>query len=83
MNEALRTAPEKIRDKRHLQRRRARDPMCSQTSMAREEILRRSSTTSSEKYNASVGTITDEDLEVARKALRDEIRARGVGALHP
>ena len=41
--------------------------MRSQTGMAREEILKVFFDHFKEKYNASVGTITEADLEVARK----------------
>ena len=66
MNEVLRIGMEKIRDKGTRSAVKRVDPMRSQTGLPREEIMRVFFDHFKEKYNASVGTITEEDLEVAR-----------------
>jgi len=66
MNEVLRIGMEKIRDKGTRSAVKRVDPMRSQTGLPREEILQAFFDHFKEKYNATVSTITDEDLEVAR-----------------
>ena len=67
MNEVLRIGMEKIRDKGTRSAVKRVDPMRSQTGLPREEILQAFFDHFKEKYNASVGTITEADLEVARQ----------------
>jgi len=67
MNEVLRIGMEKIRDKGTRSAVKRVDPMRSQTGLPREEILQVFFDHFKEKYNASVGTITEADLEVARE----------------
>ena len=67
MNEVLRIGMEKIRDKGTRSAVKRVDPMRSQTGLPREEILQAFFDHFKEKYNASVGTISEADLEVARK----------------
>ena len=67
MNEVLRIGMEKIRDKGTRSAVKRVDPMRSQTGLPREEILQAFFDHFKEKYNATVGTITDEDLAVARE----------------
>ena len=67
MNEVLRIGMEKIRDKGTRSAVKRVDPMRSQTGLPREEIMRVFFDHFKEKYNASVGTISEADLEVARK----------------
>ena len=67
MNEVLRIGMEKIRDKGTRSAVKRVDPMRSQTGLPREEILQAFFDHFKDKYNASVGTITEEDLRVARE----------------
>lgn len=67
MNEVLRIGMEKIRDKGTRSAVKRVDPMRSQTGLPREEILQAFFDHFKDKYNATVGTITEADLEVARK----------------
>ena len=67
MNEVLRIGMEKIRDKGTRSAVKRVDPMRSQTGLPREEILKVFFDHFKEKYNATVGTITEADLEVARQ----------------
>jgi len=73
MNEVLRIGMEKIRDKGTRSAVKRVDPMRSQTGLPREEILQAFFDHFKEKYNATVGTITD---EVRASAARRSSRAR-------
>ncbi len=66
MNEVLRIGMEKIRDKGTRSAVKRVDPMRSQTGLPREEIMRVFFDHFKDKYQATEGTITEEDLEVAR-----------------
>ena len=66
MNEVLRIGMEKIRDKGTRSAVKRVDPMRSQTGLPREEIMRVFFDHFKDKYQAAEGTITEEDLEVAR-----------------
>lgn len=66
MNEVLRIGMEKIRDKGTRSAVKRVDPMRSQTGLPREEIMRAFFDHFKDKYQATEGTITEEDLEVAR-----------------
>ncbi len=76
MNEVLRIGMEKIRDKGTRSAVKRVDPMRSQTGLPREEILQVFFDHFKEKYNASVGTITEADLESRASAARRSSRAR-------
>ena len=66
MNEVLRIGMEKIRDKGTRSAVKRVDPMRSQTGLPREEIMRVFFDHFKDKYHATEGAITEEDLEVAR-----------------
>lgn len=66
MMEVLRIGKEKVRDKGARSAVKRVDPMRSQTGLPREEILRVFFETFRDKYGATVGEITDADLQVAR-----------------
>ena len=67
IGEVLRIGMEKIRDKGTRSAVKRVDPMRSQTGLPREEILQVFFDHFKEKYNATVGTISAEDLAVARE----------------
>lgn len=66
MNEVLRIGMEKIRDKGTRSAVKRVDPMRSQTGLPREEIMRVFFDHFKDKYHATEGAITEEDLKVAR-----------------
>lgn len=67
MMEVLRIGKEKLRDKGTRSAVKRVDPMRSQTGMEREAILDVFFEHFRDKYHATEGTITEEDLEVARR----------------
>ena len=83
MNEVLRIGMEKIRDKGTRSAVKRVDPMRSQTGLPREEILQVFFDHFKDKYNATVGTITEADLEVARKRCETKFAREEWVAPHP
>jgi len=71
MNEVLRIGMEKIRDKGTRSAVKRVDPMRSQTGLPREEIMRVFFDHFKDKYQATEGTITEEDLRGAGPLLRN------------
>ncbi|MDN6428210.1 MAG: lipoate--protein ligase family protein [Propionibacterium sp.] len=67
MMEVLRIGKEKLRDKGTRSAVKRVDPMRSQTGMEREAILDVFFEHFRDKYHATEGTITEDDLEVARR----------------
>ncbi len=72
MGEVLRIGQEKIRDKGLRSAVKRVDPMRSQTGLPREEIIEVLKQTFAERYGASQGEITDEDLEVAQERVAEK-----------
>ncbi|VEI03462.1 Probable lipoate-protein ligase A [Acidipropionibacterium jensenii] len=70
MLEVLRIGKEKVRDKGHRSAVKRVDPMRSQTGMSRSAILDVFYRHFKEKYGATDGSITDEDLAVAEERCR-------------
>lgn len=70
MNEVLRIGMEKIRDKGTRSAVKRVDPMRSQTGLPRETILTAFYDHFKEKYRATPGEITEEDLRVAEERCR-------------
>ncbi len=68
MLEVIRIGKEKMKDKGTRSAVKRVDPMRSQTQLPREDILRIFHDTFKEKYGATEGTITGEDLAVAQRA---------------
>lgn len=67
MLEVIRIGKEKMKDKGTRSAVKRVDPMRSQTQLPREEILKVFHDTFKEKYNATEGEITAEDLAVAQR----------------
>lgn len=67
MLEVIRIGKEKMKDKGNRSAVKRIDPMRSQTQLPREEILKVFHDTFKEKYNATEGEITAEDLAVAQR----------------
>ncbi|CUU65590.1 lipoate--protein ligase family protein [Corynebacterium variabile] len=67
MLEVIRIGKEKMKDKGNRSAVKRVDPMRSQTQLPREEILKVFHDTFKEKYNATEGEITAEDLAVAQR----------------
>ncbi|MFZ1383167.1 MAG: biotin/lipoate A/B protein ligase family protein [Scrofimicrobium sp.] len=67
MMECLRIGREKVRDKGLRSAVKRVDPMRSQTGMPREDIIDEFIQVFADRYDAQPGTITEEDLEIARR----------------
>lgn len=72
MMEVLRIGKEKMRDKGQRSAVKRVDPMRSQTQMPRSEILDVFFNHFKDKYGASVGEITEQDLDVARQRCEEK-----------
>lgn len=70
MNECLRIGKEKIRDKGLRSAVKRVDPMRSQTGLSRGEIISRFKDSFTERYQATTGHLTEEDLRVADRLVQ-------------